>query len=110
MADALVGFGDSTEATLVIANTSVEPVLLEKGDIVGSLQQCTLVPPSDGEDSDGQHSGESTVGAADCEQRMKKLLDLLGLSTAVLPLDDQCQLCSLVAEFAHLFDLVPTDG
>lgn len=46
MPDAL---GDGREATLVIPNTSVKPVLLAEGDVVGCLQQCTLVPPSDQE-------------------------------------------------------------
>ncbi len=60
MADALVGVGDGREATLVIANTSVEPVLLKKGDVIGSLQQCTPVPPSGEEDDSGdERSGES---------------------------------------------------
>ena len=45
MADALGGVGDEREATLVVANAGVEPVLLEEGDVVGSLQQCTLAQP-----------------------------------------------------------------
>ena len=115
MADALVGVGDGREATLVIANTSVEPVLLKEGDVIGSLQQCTPVLPSSEEDDSGdESSGESDsvcVSAihrvAGSKQRVERLLDSLGLSTAIVELspEDHGQLHSLVVEFAHLFAL-----
>ena len=41
--DALVGVGDSGESTLVIANSGQESVVLEGGDIIGSLQQCEVM-------------------------------------------------------------------
>ena len=79
MADALVGVGDEREATLVVANAGVEPVLLEEGDVVGSLQQCTLVPASDA-DPNGS-PGEVYVSAirrqVNCKQREKQLWDAL---------------------------------
>lgn len=44
MADALVRVGRENQATVVVANTSVEPVLLEEGAVMGNLQLCSLVP------------------------------------------------------------------
>ena len=43
MPDALVGVGGNGEATLVIANTGTQPVLLQEGDIIGrALQELDL--------------------------------------------------------------------
>lgn len=40
MADALLGIQREKQVTLLVANTGVEPVLLEEGDVVESLQPC----------------------------------------------------------------------
>lgn len=57
MADGLVNVGDKGVTTLVVANTDVEPVLLEEGDIIGSLQSCTIVQPNDDEAAHEETTG-----------------------------------------------------
>ena len=104
MADALVGVGENMEATLVVANTNVEPVLLEEGDVIGSLQPCTLVPTDEAEleDSPDGVSVSAVLSRVD-EEQDKQLWDALGIDALGLPPDDRGQLAALVTEFAHLF-------
>lgn len=107
MADALVGVGDKGETTLVVANTGVEPVLLEEGDIVSSLQPCTIVQPDDEPASEGAE--EMWVSAVrpptKDDQRVEQLRCALDLDALALSSDDRTRLLSLVTEFAYLFAL-----
>ena len=45
MLDAVVGVGDGKEVTLMVANHGVEPVELEIGEKLGSLQPATIDLP-----------------------------------------------------------------
>ena len=107
LADALVGVGDSGESTLVIANSGQEPVVLEEGDVIGSLQQCEVMQlDGNSAQEDSQAICVSTVQPLlDDDQRVEKLQSALDLSSIALAPDDQRQLLSLVAEFSHLFAL-----
>ena len=110
MADALVGVGEKMEATLVVANTSVEPVLLEEGDVIGSLQPCTLVPAGEAEleDSPDGVSVSAVLSRVD-EEQDKQLWDALEIDALGLQPDDRGQLASLLTEFAHLFAMDNSD-
>ena len=101
MADALVGIEREKQATLVVANTGVEPVLLEEGDVVGSLQPCTLLPADS--DSDVSSPAVASVSVTVDQERDQQLLTALKVDALELSSDEQRSLSSLLMEFSHLF-------
>ena len=107
--DAIVGQDKNRETTLVIANSSCMPVLLEEGELVVKLQGCEVfqpnMPPSD--------INTKTVDAVQSrplidQDHLEKLQTELQLSSLDLTPAESYQI-SLLTEFAELFALDSTE-
>ena len=120
MCDSLIDNGEM--ATMVIQNRGVEPVLLDKGYVVGHVESASTVKPSMDEDCQtGQETNvideasvlrdplEPSVKAVRGSLRMEQLCESLNLGGVSLHEKEQLELTELVKEYSELFALDSSD-
>ena len=80
MADAVVGVGVGSEATLVIENSGATPIRLEEGQILGHLHPVTVIedPAQEGPEKDSDLP-VATIQRDDWGKRRSKLLAALAI-------------------------------
>ena len=116
MCDALINKGKM--ATLVIQNRGVEPVILDKGHVVGHAESASTIRlPMDEDCQMGQETDvvddvsvtrdplEPSVKAVQGLLRMEQLCGSLNLGGASLHEEEQLELTELVKKYSELFAL-----
>ena len=105
--DAVIEPDASKCITLVVHNNSLQPVHLDGGQVLGSLQAATVVPmPDDGEFPNLGRSGEGPSSLNPMQQdRTSCLLDALRWESPMLSKKPQDELKDLLLENQDLFAL-----
>ena len=116
MADRYIVLCNGEIATMVIQNRGMEPVILDKGYVVGHVELASTVKPSMDEDCQtGQETNvideasvlqdplEPSVKAVRGSLRMEQLRESLNLGGVSLCEQEQLELTELVKEYSELF-------
>ena len=82
--DALIGIREGAEATLVITNPGLYPMLLQEGELMGKLQECEVLQPEESETPPVVEVAAIKEGAGDSE-RLENLRVVCSLRPFPLP-------------------------
>ena len=127
--EAVVRSNEGSNITLIVTNTSSQPLYIEKGAVIGKVEPLEAIlssaelvgshpdldisEHSEQSECDIQSSGQNTVSCVSAGDspidRSTRLLDHLQLSEAKLSEDELSQLQQLLMENADVFALDPSE-
>ena len=103
MSDALID--NDKEATVIVQNQGVEPVILDQGYVMGYAHSTNVMTSLEGEDDKLRLSGKAIQASA----RMEQLWKSLSINEVSLQQKDQAKLKELVEKYSELFALNSTE-